>query len=253
MPKRGGEPRDTARSRLAAQLRQDITEGRYAPGEKLPSVRQLGAPDGLSTRTVNQALEELAAEGLVTTTPRQGAWVREQVAVYRRGGLGPGDWLADAEASGWAGREEFTVQVVLASQRVAGRALAEWLRLGAAERVVLRQALRYVRREGMPERLAGEGSVFLSLDLVGATELMSPAEADVVEVLESIGAGVASWVNEEEARHATRDEVERFGWPEGMPVIELARVGSAKGGRPVVLVYEVVERGSRLVYPPSPP
>src|SRR5258708_32485224 len=51
---------------IAAQLRQAIVEGGYGHGEKLPAERQLAGAFGASRTTVRSALDQLAAERLVS-------------------------------------------------------------------------------------------------------------------------------------------------------------------------------------------
>ena len=59
----GGE---TLTRQLTDQLRGLITKGRLAPGQRLPSSRQLAQSLGLSRNTASFAIEQLAAEGYVT-------------------------------------------------------------------------------------------------------------------------------------------------------------------------------------------
>ena len=50
-------------------IREEIGEGRIAPGEKLPSTRLLAANLGVSRSTVDLAYEQLYAEGFITSRP----------------------------------------------------------------------------------------------------------------------------------------------------------------------------------------
>ena len=59
----GGE---TLTRQLTDQLRGLITKGRLAPGQRLPSSRELAQSLGLSRNTASFAIEQLAAEGYVT-------------------------------------------------------------------------------------------------------------------------------------------------------------------------------------------
>ena len=60
---RGGE---TLTRQLTDQLRDLITSGRLAPGQRLPSGRDLAHSLQLSRNTVSFAIEQLAAEGYLT-------------------------------------------------------------------------------------------------------------------------------------------------------------------------------------------
>jgi DNA-binding GntR family transcriptional regulator len=95
LPKTDGEYDLTGRvSRVAAPvreqvldlLRQEITEMRLRPGQRLVE-RELIERIGVSRTTIREALRQLAAEGLVTTIPQKGAIVavpsaKEAAEVY---------------------------------------------------------------------------------------------------------------------------------------------------------------------------
>lgn len=64
-----------------------ISDGRLAPGEKLPTVRALAEEIGINSMTVNKAYQLLKQEGYILTDKRNGARVRE--SFEKRGGLSP--------------------------------------------------------------------------------------------------------------------------------------------------------------------
>ena len=68
------------RKRLAALIRADIEAGKYPPGTKLPSHRQLEEIHGAARNTVGAALRLLQTEGLVDVRPNSGAYVRDPQA-----------------------------------------------------------------------------------------------------------------------------------------------------------------------------
>ena len=72
------------RRRVASQLRADIEDGKYAPGTKLPSYRQLEDTYGVARNTVAAALRVLQVEGLVDVRPNSGAYVRDPNAPRTR-------------------------------------------------------------------------------------------------------------------------------------------------------------------------
>jgi GntR family transcriptional regulator / MocR family aminotransferase len=57
------------RRALEQALRRAIVDGRLAPGAPLPSTRELATELGLARGTVVDAVEQLAVEGLIRTTP----------------------------------------------------------------------------------------------------------------------------------------------------------------------------------------
>ena len=62
---------------LTQRLTEAIVSGIYAPGEKLPSVRELALEAGVNPNTVQRALTELEREGLVFSQRTAGRFVTE--------------------------------------------------------------------------------------------------------------------------------------------------------------------------------
>lgn len=63
-------------AQLAEILRRAIADGRWQPGEALPSEAELGSIHGLSRTAVRQALGQLVTEGLVQKEKGRGSFVR---------------------------------------------------------------------------------------------------------------------------------------------------------------------------------
>jgi len=64
-------------SQLIQRLTAAIVSGVYAPGEKLPSVRELALEAGVNPNTVQRSLTELEREGLVFSQRTAGRVVTE--------------------------------------------------------------------------------------------------------------------------------------------------------------------------------
>mgnify|MGYP000410644444 FL=1 len=64
-------------SQLIQRLTEAIISGVYAPGEKLPSVRELALEAGVNPNTVQRSLTELEREGLVFSQRTAGRFVTE--------------------------------------------------------------------------------------------------------------------------------------------------------------------------------
>ena len=64
-------------AQLMDTLKRRIITGRYLPGEKLPSVRELAAEAGINPNTVQRAFSELEREGLIYTQRATGKYVNE--------------------------------------------------------------------------------------------------------------------------------------------------------------------------------
>ncbi len=67
---------------IAAELRQDILQGRFAPAERLPNEQALAARFGVNRHTLRQAMQALAREGHVQVRQGCGTFVRELVLDY---------------------------------------------------------------------------------------------------------------------------------------------------------------------------
>ena len=64
-------------SQLTQRLTEAIVSGIYAPGEKLPSVRELALEAGVNPNTVQRSLTELEREDLVFSQRTAGRFVTE--------------------------------------------------------------------------------------------------------------------------------------------------------------------------------
>jgi len=67
---------------IATALRGDISEGRYGPGDRLPTEAVLAARFGVNRHTVRHALSDLVAAGLVRTRRGSGAFVAATPTSY---------------------------------------------------------------------------------------------------------------------------------------------------------------------------
>ena len=70
--KTGGMP---LYEQLYQYIKEEITRGRFSPGEKLPSKRKLAAHLKISQNTIETAYAQLQAEGYIRSLPKQGFFV----------------------------------------------------------------------------------------------------------------------------------------------------------------------------------
>ncbi|MDN5961995.1 MAG: GntR family transcriptional regulator [Propionibacterium sp.] len=71
---------------LVDRLQTSVVAGQWAPGQKIPSVRELAVEFGVNPNTVQRALSELDRLGLTATERTSGRFVtadRQQVAQQR--------------------------------------------------------------------------------------------------------------------------------------------------------------------------
>ncbi|GAA4191887.1 aminotransferase class I/II-fold pyridoxal phosphate-dependent enzyme [Gryllotalpicola kribbensis] len=73
-------PDDTSPRGIAAAIARQISAGELAPGERLPTVRELAAAYGVSPATVSHAWQTLLGAGLIVARGRAGSFVRDQGA-----------------------------------------------------------------------------------------------------------------------------------------------------------------------------
>ncbi len=62
----------------------DIISGRYAPGEKLPSVRDLASEAAVNPNTMQKALSELERSGLVYSQRTSGRFITEDTKMIEK-------------------------------------------------------------------------------------------------------------------------------------------------------------------------
>jgi GntR family transcriptional regulator len=72
-----------AYQQIADALREQMRDGTYSPGAKLPSESELRGRWGVASKTVRAALDQLRAEGLVVGRQGVGSFVREQTVPRR--------------------------------------------------------------------------------------------------------------------------------------------------------------------------
>ena len=65
--------------RIAAELRHTISQGELPPGGQLPTEQELGDRYKVSRNTVRLALGLLSNEGIITSTPGRGTFVRDRI------------------------------------------------------------------------------------------------------------------------------------------------------------------------------
>ncbi|MGM9663025.1 MAG: GntR family transcriptional regulator [Oscillospiraceae bacterium] len=71
-------------AQLVEQLTRGIVSGSYAPGERLPSVRELALQAGVNPNTMQRAFSELERIGLVGSIRTAGRFVTEDEGLIRQ-------------------------------------------------------------------------------------------------------------------------------------------------------------------------
>jgi len=70
-------------AQLVERIQKEIVSGKYQPGEKLPSVRDLAAVAAVNPNTMQKAFAELERSGLIVTQRTSGRTVTEDTKLIR--------------------------------------------------------------------------------------------------------------------------------------------------------------------------
>jgi len=236
--------------RIAAELRDAIGRGELPPGSQLPTEQELGERYKVSRNTVRLALGLLANEGIISSTPGRGTFVRERAmltyyASRAEAADRPDDWHTDAyfteaRQQGRQPSQTFDIRIDPASLTVAQR-----LRVDEGQAVVVRRMIRYVDGEpwsiqdsSYPMDIAQQCGLLVAHDLPRGT-VRAMADHGHVEV---------GYVDEITTRMPSPDEARMLDLGTGVPVLAYVRTCYTKE-RPVRLT-ETVFAGdrNRLVY-----
>lgn len=68
---------------IIERLQTDIISGRYSPGDKLPSVRELAAEAAVNPNTMQKAFGELERSGLVYSQRTSGRFITEDLDMIK--------------------------------------------------------------------------------------------------------------------------------------------------------------------------
>ena len=129
-------------ARVKQHLKEQLARGRWPPGARMPSEAELVAQFGVSRMTVNRALRELQAEGLVERVQGVGTFAAQLHRVSST--LTIRDLHSEIVARG----HRHHAEVHLARQEPAGAALAA--RLGLAEGAPVFHTLIVHHENGVP-------------------------------------------------------------------------------------------------------
>jgi len=212
---------------IADQLRDAIRSGRLAPGSQLPTEQELGERYDVSRNTVRLALAQLANEGMISTAPRRGTFVRDRVTLtyhatrWERADqprAGESDaYVSEVREQGREPRQVFQLRIVPAPVEIAER-----LRIEEGDSTVVRSLARYV--DGEPWSLQDS---YYPMDLAEGSELMSPTDIarGTTRVLAERGHVQVGYVDELTTRMPTPEEVSALQLGTGTPVLVYVRTG----------------------------
>jgi GntR family transcriptional regulator len=235
--------------RIAADLRTSIHRGTLPPGTQLPTEQDLVAKYKVSRTTVRLAISMLANEGLVTSTPGRGTFVRDRATLtyfasrsekVSRPTSESDAYLSEVTDQGRTATQDFSTRVVPASAAIAERL---WIDEGVS--TVVRRCFRYVDDD--PWSIQDS---YYPMELCEGTELMSPNDIPrgTTRVLMELGYPQVAYVDELTTRMPSPEEARGLDLGTGSPVLVFVRTGWTPD-RPV-RVTETVFAGdrNRVVY-----
>jgi GntR family transcriptional regulator len=230
--------------RIAEDLRTSITNGDYSPGQPLPTARELMDRWGVARQTVQNAVDQLQAEGLVQSRPGRGWYVAELRTIRRlaRNRLhrsereaSLGTFLSDAAQGGW--RPDVSVEV---SRESADDRIAELLGLTDDRDVIVRD--RVMRADEQVVQLA---TSYLPASIAAGTaiERQDTGPGGVYARLEELGHRLTHFEEAVSGRPPRPDEAIELGIPYGYPVLAVTRM--AWVGERAVEVNDIVMAADR--------
>jgi DNA-binding FadR family transcriptional regulator len=219
---------------VAERLTLRILGGEYAPGRPLPNEAALLGEFGVSRTCLREALQMLAARGLVRSRPKLGTFVRE-----------PHDWnFLDAD-------------ILRLRQRVVSK--PEFLReLFAVRRMVEPETAALAARNATPDMLAKLEAAVQEMARGGGARTAETTEADVAfhrlllaasgnALLSGLGACIEEALRASIDITSRPDTGSRFALDKHVAVLEAVRAGDPERARTAMvelleLTEEVLER-----------
>ena len=218
-------PRSPIWRSIAEALGQDIAQGHYPPGGRLPTEAELSARFGVNRHTVRRALAEMAAQGIVRSRRGAGVFVETPPTEYPIGRRVR--FHQNILASGRSPEK----RVLRLETRAASMAEAQALALDPGAPVLAYEGLSLAG--GTP--IAHFVSVFPSDRLPG----LAGALAEVSSVTEALRrCGVADYLRRETritAERATPTQALHLRLAEGDPLIRSTGLNATPEGAPVEL------------------
>ncbi|WP_228023480.1 GntR family transcriptional regulator, partial [Streptomyces acidicola] len=219
---------------IATALRDKISAGEFAPGEKLPSETQLIETYGVSRETVRKAVQLLESDGVVNVLQEKGVFVRPPAAITRlaRSRLSraaraknEGAFLADAKAQGFTPSTSVRVRFEPADERT-----AELLAIEPGAEVTVRD--RVMRANGLVVQLA-VSRLPREFTRGTAIEEVNTGPGGAYARLEEAGHEIGRYVEDTGARMPTDEERTQLQLPPGTPVLTVTRIAYREDGTPL--------------------
>lgn len=226
--RRSGVP---AFRQVAADLREKITAGVFAPGARLPSERELVEAYEVSRPTIREAVDVLRSEGMVVSEHGRGVFVRPPANITRlaRSRLSraarerdQAAFIADAATRGFTPSTSVKISFEPADARV-----ASLLGIEPGDEVTVRD--RVMRADGLVVQLAVSR---LPRQFTRGTSIeeVDTGPGGAYARLEEAGNSIGSFVEHVGARMPTPQETSLLQLPSGVPILTVTRVAVGEDG-----------------------
>jgi GntR family transcriptional regulator len=231
---------------IAQELRDDIREGRLAPGERLPSENQLSERHRTTRATVRKAIALLRAESLVVSEQGRGAFVRPRPQVkmlltganYRaHRASGVANFSAEAAAQGrQAVQRLLSVGEVPCPEDVAERLVVE-----PGSTVIVRKRL-FVVDEAPMQLCDGyyPASRFRGTRVAEAGRIRGGVHAVIEDPAGPIRAHITQFVEDLDVRLPLPIESEVLRVPDGVPVVRVLRTAYDADGHALEVLDSII-------------
>lgn len=236
---------------IADDLRRRVEAGEWAPGDKIPPVRQLMEQYKTpSQAALVRAISTLVNEGVLLTdpkAPRRGVRVQARPQLFRRGasrytrtpeGVAPN--MTEAAAGGW--HDEVTAE---RWREDASEPIAARLRIEPGDLVTVARYIWLV--DGHPVQV---GTQYEPLALVGGTTIEEPVDGTrgnpgVIARFDTIGIHVDRVEEQTRARMPSEEESRLLQLGTGVPILHIVRTHWA--GETAVETADIAIRSDRMV------
>ncbi|TDC76960.1 GntR family transcriptional regulator [Actinomadura sp. 7K507] len=254
-----GIPRYTE---IALELQAQIEQGTLAPGDRLPTEKELADRWVVSTNTVKKAISELRKGGRVETIPQKGSFVAEPVQPFvitlnhtdLGGDDAPGRGFGGGEGKAFvveAERQQHRAWSSVPEVRVEDAKEPEIKALGiprdqSQPQIVRRSQQRFV--DGKANSLQHS---FFRLELaIEAQALLKSVDIEegTVAYLQGRGHVQTGYEDEFNARPPTEEELKFFGLSkDSLAVIEHRRTAYDQNGEPFRLTITIYKPGANKI------
>jgi GntR family transcriptional regulator len=240
------DPRSPSRQ-IADDLRVAIRNGDLAPGEKLPSERELVERYGTAAQTARQAVSTLKAEGLVDGQAGRGVFVRKPPPIFRVGSERYARWRRDEgkaplQAEVEARGLEWSQEILELATVPAPEWVSKWFGIPSGTKVFVRRRRTWV--EGAPTQLADS---YYRLKDVRGTRIMQEdtGPGGGYARLEERGLRLRRFREEIAIRMPTPEEQRGLQLGPGIPVAELHRIAYTDD-RPIEVFRSIMAGNSHV-------